>query len=468
MAERKFLYMDPTYGYHAEQDQSTDTIKLAGLTMSGNIAMASNKITGLAAPTDPGDAVTKTYADSLVSGLHWKAPVTVLNMIDDSLSAPPGTPVRGDAYVVGATPSGGWSGFGQGDIVEYDGATWNLILAASGAEPPDGTRVLVAATSATTPAGSFAGQGKKYGTYSAGTDTWTFVAAADADALLVMGDGSVYENSGYVYESATTAWTQFTGAGQITAGPGLYKDGNTIGVNFGDGVHEASDYVAIDLSASNPGLQLTGTTPNKTLEVLLKSASGLAKDGNGLYVMIDDTPDTLDVDGDGLKVVGLPSLFKINGTAVGATVTAPNLDTLTNTSNADSLHTHNIVAVDEAKRVEDTHLNNVAISAAQAVRWSSVNNEIIQADNSTVAGSRPIGVARTGGAGNPGTSEVVKVGVCASVLTGATVNNPYFLGAAGALVLFGSIPTPGWVVRLGYAKNATDLDVQIADYGYRR
>lgn len=34
------------------------------------------------------------------------------------------------------------------------------------------------------------------------------------------------------------------------------------------------------------------------------------------------------------------SRFKIDGTSVGATVTAPNLDTLTNGSNADALHTH--------------------------------------------------------------------------------------------------------------------------------
>ena len=38
---------------------------LAGGTMSGNIAMGNNKITGLAAPTDPNDAVRKAYADAL-------------------------------------------------------------------------------------------------------------------------------------------------------------------------------------------------------------------------------------------------------------------------------------------------------------------------------------------------------------------------------------------------------------------
>jgi hypothetical protein len=124
--------------------------------------------------------------------------------------------------------------------------------------------------------------------------------------------------------------------------------------------------------------------------------------------------------------------------------------------------------VDDAKRVLDTHLNNVAITAGDAVRWSGTANEITQADNSSAAGARAIGVAETGGAANPGTSEVVKHGVCTSVLTSATVNTPYYLGTSGALVLFGSVPTPGRVIRMGYAKNGTDLDVQIMDLGFRR
>lgn len=42
----------------------------------------------------------------------------------------------------------------------------------------------------------------------------------------------------------------------------------------------------------------------------------------------------------GTGMIDLPSLFKINNIAVGATVTAANLDTLTNASNADALHFH--------------------------------------------------------------------------------------------------------------------------------
>lgn len=46
---------------------SSNKLPLAGGTMSGAIAMGSNKITGLATPTDSADAVTKSYADSASS-----------------------------------------------------------------------------------------------------------------------------------------------------------------------------------------------------------------------------------------------------------------------------------------------------------------------------------------------------------------------------------------------------------------
>lgn len=48
-------------------------LDLSGGTMTGNIAMGGNKVTGLGAPTSGGDAVNKDYADSLAAGLDPKA-----------------------------------------------------------------------------------------------------------------------------------------------------------------------------------------------------------------------------------------------------------------------------------------------------------------------------------------------------------------------------------------------------------
>lgn len=465
MAQVRFLKINGTYGYHEQHDPTSDELTLFGLAMNGDIAMGSNEVTGLpATPTSGDSAASKSYVDNQISGMTWKDPAVVLNIIDDSSGGPPGSPSAGDAYVVDSA-TGDWSGFSVGDIVEYDGSTWNTIVSNSGGFVPDGTRVVVSDSPGGT--GSFNGHDLDIGTAD-GSGSWSFTDPQDGWAILINGENGYYENTSWVYDTSTPEWVQFSGAGQINAGAGLGKSGNTVSVNFGDGITETpSDYVGIDLVDTNPGLELTGTSPNKELQVQVDGAHGIILGASGVEIEIDDTPDTLDVDGDGLKVVGLPSLFKINGTAVGATVTAANLDTLTDGSNADALHTHTIDSVDEAKRVEDTHLNNVAVAAGDVVRWSGTNNEVTPADNSTIAGARAVGVARTGGASNPGTSEVVKHGVCAGILSSATVNTPYFLGATGALVTWGSLPTPGRIIRVGYALNATDLDVQIMDLGYK-
>jgi hypothetical protein len=456
MAERKFMFMNPTYGYHEESDPTSDTISLAGLTMGGNIAMGTHKITGMGDPTAAQEAATKAYVDNVASGLSWRPPVLVLNMVSDADQGgvDPTGMAKGDCYVVD-----NWATQTDGDIVEWSGTAWVVIQAATASEPADGTRVVVKATGA---AGSFAGQANKIGTYDATLNTWSFETAVDGWAVLVNGDGGVWSDTAWTYNG--TAWVQFSGTGQINAGNGLTKDGNTLNVGKGDGIAVGADDVAIDLYATNPGLELVGTSPDKKLAVKYDGAHGIVTGASGLELEIDLTPGTLKVDADGLGVTGLPSLFTINDSAVSANVTATNLNTLTagSSSNADTLHTH---TVDEARRIEHTHLNNAAVTAGRAVRWSGVDNEVIHADNATAAGARTIGVARTGGAANPGTSDVVKVGVCAAVLSGATVNTPYFLGTNGALVLLASVPSPGQIVRMGYAVNATDIDVQIQDYG---
>lgn len=61
----------------AIQTQLGDKLNLAGGTMSGNIAMGGNAITGLSAPSASSDAATKGYVDSVAEGLKPKAAVRV-------------------------------------------------------------------------------------------------------------------------------------------------------------------------------------------------------------------------------------------------------------------------------------------------------------------------------------------------------------------------------------------------------
>ena len=46
-------------------------------------------------------------------------------VLDKDLNDPPGSPAEGDRYIVGAAPTGVWTGH-AGDIVWYDGTAWQF------------------------------------------------------------------------------------------------------------------------------------------------------------------------------------------------------------------------------------------------------------------------------------------------------------------------------------------------------
>ncbi len=86
-------------------------LPLAGGTMTGNIAMGGNKVTGLAAPTIGSDAVTKTYIDTLFgstddAATSATAAESAFDSFDDrylgAKATPPSTDNDGDALITGA------------------------------------------------------------------------------------------------------------------------------------------------------------------------------------------------------------------------------------------------------------------------------------------------------------------------------------------------------------------------------
>jgi len=473
--------------------------KLNGLNVdSGDITLTNNAtVTGIPAPTDGGDAVNKTYADNIANNIKFKGHVACLKMVDDQLTTAP-TLTSGDAgaaYVVAGT-GGAWSGFAVGDIVEWDGSSWNLLTQNSGGEPVDGIRVIVDPTP--TAGSSFAGHAEEVGEYDADTDTWSFSAPAAAETRSVQNiDGdSIYELLAYTWDAENSEWVLHNGAGQVNAGNGMTKTGNTLDVGGGDGIVTDASYVNIDL-ASNPGLQLSGTTPDKKLELLLKSADELAKDASGLYV------------------VGLPSLFKVGGVATNASVDAAALNTLTGGGNADSEHVHahssmtgqtendhhnrlhaidstsdhsvsgetpghvltitgtgdtfdwqEIPSVGKAEQVNNSWTAGAALTKGDPVYVSTAADDtVLEADASDDAEFLAIGVALTS-VSSSDPVEVVSHGLAEGLITGLgfTRGQDVFLNSGGGLT---ASPPSGnvHVVRIGLAKNANDLYVDIHDYG---
>lgn len=57
------------------------------------------------------------YRIPVLEQFSWQPPVL------EVLNAPPGTPAKGDRYIIGGTPSGAWTGYAH-YIATYDGASW--------------------------------------------------------------------------------------------------------------------------------------------------------------------------------------------------------------------------------------------------------------------------------------------------------------------------------------------------------
>ncbi len=74
--------------YYTPSSSDATKLPLAGGTMSGNIIMGGSSITGLAAPSAGGDAVNKTYADSLITNASVVAAIgyTPVNKAGDTMT----------------------------------------------------------------------------------------------------------------------------------------------------------------------------------------------------------------------------------------------------------------------------------------------------------------------------------------------------------------------------------------------
>lgn len=568
MAERKPLFQS-SEGFQEEMAQA-DSITLGALTMGGAIAMGSNKITGLGDGADPGDVLNKAQIDALVAtGNIFKEPVHSQNQLINGASG--GIAAVEVLYFVNQPVVGD-------QVTFYDGTnseTYTFVANIAGELLPNDVSIETTATTAMQrlitrmnldasntfwtaeyhPTSEFNGgngeihiiesktpvdalstsriYGNVWGTpadfqvveFSDGIDyiqynegTNSTAANTDptsgrfgfsrAEATLV--DGEVHLaldlNAQFSWEAAAQTWNQISGSGAIpdaTSGSG-------------------GDVKGLATFDEDKGLQVIA---NGVAEVRLEAAKGVQFEaGGGLGIKIDDTPDTLDVDADGLKVSGLPAQFKIDGSAVSSNVTQSNVDTLVAgaASDADALHTHDglspishththasttgqtandhhnqVHAIDGGDHTLAGATSGYVLTATSATTFAfaapgaaskapkisaayntatdaTVNGDAVywngtdtlgegRADTDTKA--RVIGVIQTGGGAAPAVVEVVSAGPCTGVLGGGGVANvPYYLGTTGGIT---STP-PGAgsrVVVLGYAINANDLFVEIRDYG---
>lgn len=168
------------------------------------VSLNSQKITNLATPTNASDAATKGYVDAARQGLDVKQSVRAATTGPVTLST---AIVAGQVLDTTVT-------LASGDRVlvkDQSTASQNGIYVVQ----PSGAPVRAADANGTADTGEVSG----------GTFTFVEEGTVNADSGWV-----VSTNGPIVVGTDSMVWAQFSGTGQITAGDGLTKDGNTLNV----------------------------------------------------------------------------------------------------------------------------------------------------------------------------------------------------------------------------------------------
>lgn len=219
---------------------------------SGTVDVSNKRITSVAEPTQTTDAATKGYVDAVKTGLDVKDSVRLATTGN-----------------LTATYDNGTSGVGA--TLTNSGTQEALTI--DGVSAVVGNRILV--KDQTT--------GLQNGIYvvtdigSASTN-WVLTRAIDFDnspdgevsggAFTFVEAGTTQADNGYVVTtngaitvgSTSIDWVQFSGAGQVVAGAGLTKNGNTLDVQVGTGIAIVSDTVTLASSVAGDGLTFNAGT----------------------------------------------------------------------------------------------------------------------------------------------------------------------------------------------------------------
>jgi hypothetical protein len=212
-------------------DLTTDLaakLALAGGTMTGAIAMGTNKITGLGTPTDSTDAATKAYVDAVTEGLHIHPSVVAATTANVALA----------------------SALENGDTL--DGVT----LAT-------GNRILVKNQTTQSENGIYVVQASGQPTRATDFDTALEVDSGD---FVFVSSGTANAATGWVQTSQPATigtdaitFTQFSGAGTYSAGTGLTLTGNVFSINTGTTVDLNTAQTLTNKSISLASNTVTGT-----------------------------------------------------------------------------------------------------------------------------------------------------------------------------------------------------------------
>jgi hypothetical protein len=58
--------------------------------------------------------------------------IAQLSVTDRAINTPPGSPVEGDCYIMGAAATGAWTGYAQYTLAVYDSGVWKNVIPKNG------------------------------------------------------------------------------------------------------------------------------------------------------------------------------------------------------------------------------------------------------------------------------------------------------------------------------------------------
>ena len=276
-----------THGTPTHDGASHSAISLSSLAApTADIAWGGFKITNLGAPSAATDAATKGYVDGVASALDIKLSVRAASTANVTVTynSTGGTSARGQMTAMPNT---------------IDGVT----LAAN-------DRVLLKDQSTGAQNGiwvvSTLGTGAN-GVWDRATDfdsdpevtpgAFTFVTegTANADSGWVLTTDGVITIGGASGTALT--WTQFSGAGQVIAGTGLTKTGNTLNVGAGTGIVVNADDVAVNRTGTNGAhVPLVFKTGTHAAATSIAITHNLGQQFILAQVFLTSTGDLVDVD----------------------------------------------------------------------------------------------------------------------------------------------------------------------------
>jgi hypothetical protein len=415
MALRKFLFQNQTEGFFEEQ-AATDEISLGKVTAVGVGGIAfdasSQRIVSVATPTAGTDAVNKNYVDSVATGLDVKQSVRLATVAALPANTPAGTGV-------GKTLTANANGALSVDGVAV--AVGNRILVKNEAAADDNGIYTVTAT----------GDGSNPYVLTRATD-FDQDAEVTAGAFTFVAEGSTLADTGWVLttndpitvDTTSLAFSQFSSTTAYTFDQGLSNTAGSIKVELDTG----ADAQGAGAGGGSSGLEFDVNTAAGKLRAAVSATRAINRFGDGLGIEVDPQANTAGSN---------PS------TAVSATG----------------------LTVVRSPKTEENYIASEAIAVGDPVAWSTTNNKLVKGRGDTDAKARIVGVARTAAAADTETLAVVSDGVAAGTLTGATAGDPYYLQDTGGVGTFAAITAGKRVIRVGFAKNATDLFVQVMDLG---